>query len=104
MSQASKVLNPINYFINIVNIHHSQWGALFREGINNVEDLAEFDDDDIDNIVTNLWRPQDIFHTEVPAQACSPEVVAVPAAIGVVEVLHVPAVPGHAQIDARSKK
>ena len=53
----------------------------------------EFDDYDIDNVVTNLRRPQYIFHAEVPAHAGSAEV---PASIGVVEVLHVPAVLAHA--------
>ena len=28
----------------------------------NVEDLLEFEDDDIDNVVTNLRRPQDVWH------------------------------------------
>ena len=61
MSQASTVSNPIDYFLNVVKIHYSQWGALTGEGINDVGDLVEFDDNDIDNVVTNLRHPQDIF-------------------------------------------
>ena len=42
-----------------------------------MEDMIEFEDDDINNVVTNLRRPQDIFHPEVPAQVGVPEVPAV---------------------------
>ena len=67
MSQASTPLNGLTYFLKVVGIHHSQWAALTGEGINDVEDMIEFDADNINNVVTNLRRPQDVFHAEVPA-------------------------------------
>ena len=37
------------------------------EWIVDVEDLAEFDDDDIGNVIQNLRQSQDIYHIEVLA-------------------------------------
>ena len=39
-------------------------------------DLTEFDNDDINNVVQNLRRPQDIYHPTVPALTGSAEVLA----------------------------
>ena len=39
-----------------------------------VEDLEEFENDDIDNVVQNLRRPQDIWHPTIHAHAGSTEI------------------------------
>ena len=100
MSQASTALTSITYYLSVVGIHHTQWLALTREGISDVEDMIKFDDDDIDNVVTNLRRPQDIFHAEVPAQLGVPEVLAVAGGPNVAAVLYVPEILPQACIDA----
>ena len=48
-----------------------QWVASKQEGIANVKDLVELEDDDIDNIILNLRRPQDIWHPTIPAHTGS---------------------------------
>ena len=103
MFQASTALTGITYFLSVVGIDHTQWLALTREGISDVEDIIKFHDDDIDNLVTNLRRPQDIFHAEVPAQLGVPEVLAVAGGPNVAAVLHVPTIPPQARIDAQTE-
>ena len=51
------------------------------EGIISVEDLEEFEDDDIDNVIQNFRQPQDIWHPTVQAHARSAEVLENLAAI-----------------------
>ena len=70
MSQASTPLIGQYYLLrqsSIVRCNVAQWTTLKVEGIVDVEDLAEFDDDDIDSVIQNLRRPQDVYHQEVPA-------------------------------------
>ena len=53
-----------SYFIgnpSVVKLSPGQWVSIKAEGIVNVEDLLEFEDDDIDNVTTNLRRPQDVW-------------------------------------------
>ena len=66
-----------------MKLQANQWPELTQEGISVVEDLVEFENDDIDNIVQNLRRSQNIVHAEI---------------------LHVPAVLPQPHIDARTKK
>ena len=104
MSEASTVLTGITYLLSVIGIHHTQWLALTREGISDVEDMIEFDDDDNNNVVTDLRRPQDIFHAEVPAVLGVPEVLAVAGGLNVPAVLHVPEILPQARVDARTEK
>ena len=63
MSQASRTLTGQDYFLgttSVVRLAAKQYVALKGEGIVNVEDLEEFKDNDIDNVIQNLRRPQDI--------------------------------------------
>ena len=53
-----------------------QWAALKQDGILNVVDLAEYKDDDINNVIMNLRRPQDIWHPTVPMFPGSAEIPA----------------------------
>ena len=66
MPQASTSFNSgQDYFMgnhSVVKLSAGQWVAIKREGIVNVEDLVEFKDDDVDNVVLNLRRPQDFWH------------------------------------------
>ena len=39
-----------------------------------VEDLVEFKDDGVDNVILYLRRPQDIWHPTIPALAGSAEI------------------------------
>ena len=93
MSQASMALVAINFFFEIVKLQANHWIALTMEGINNVEDMGEFEDDDINNVVQNLRQPQDIYHAKISAHASRLEVVARDVINGFVKVLNVPAVP-----------
>ena len=81
MAQASKPLTGQNYLMgqpSVVRLSIIQWSALKAEGIVDVLDISEFDDDDIDNIVRNLRRPRDIYHLTVPVYAESAAVVVNP--------------------------
>ena len=63
MSQVSTALTGQYYLLgqtSIVRCTITQWTALNVIRIVNVEDLAKFDDDDINNVIQNLQRPQDI--------------------------------------------
>ena len=50
--------------------------ACWEGGIKNVENLVEFKDDDVDNVVLNLRRPQDIWHPASPVFLGSAEITA----------------------------
>ena len=80
MSQASTPIpSGIFYFMgnrSVVRLSLGQWDALNREGIVDVEDLKEYEDDDIDNVFYNLRRPQDLWHPTIPFRAGSAEVPA----------------------------
>ena len=64
MSQASTPFaTSQDYFmriLSVVKLSVGQWIFLNTEGIVNVKDLLEVEDDDIDNIFLNLRRPQDV--------------------------------------------
>ena len=51
MSQESTVLTGQHYFFHTVKCIVKQWVAFKTEGINNVEDLKEFDYDGINNVI-----------------------------------------------------
>ena len=51
------------------------------EGIVNIKDLLEFEDDDINNVITNLRQPQDIWHLTRDAVVGCAEVAANPNAV-----------------------
>ena len=80
MSQASTPFaTGQDYFmgnLSVVKLSGGQWIALKRECILNVGDLAEYKDDDINNVILNLRRPQDIFHPTVPVFPGSAEIPA----------------------------
>ena len=38
---------------SVVKLSAGQWISIKREGIVNVKDLVEFEDDDIDNVILN---------------------------------------------------
>ena len=103
MSQASMALVPIDFFFNIVKLQENQLIASTMEGINNVEDMVEFKDDDIDNVIQNLRQPH-IFQSEIPAHGSRPEVVARAIVDGFAKVLPVQAVPPQLCIDTRTEK
>ena len=70
MSQASTPLTVQCYFMgnsSVVRLSFVQWVTLKREGIENVWDLVEFEDDNIDNEILNLRQPQDIYHPTILA-------------------------------------
>ena len=72
MSQASTTLTGQDYFLgnsSVVRLAAKEYVVLKGEGILNVEDLEDFEDDDIDNVVQNLRQPQDIWHATLHAQA-----------------------------------
>ena len=57
MSQASTTLTGQDYFLgntSVVQLANKQFVVLKGEEIINVEDLEEFKDDDIDNVIQNL--------------------------------------------------
>ena len=66
MSQASTpFVAGQSYFIGkpcVVKLSPGQWVSVNTKGMVNVEDLLKFKDDDIDNVITNLRRPQDVWH------------------------------------------
>ena len=80
MSQASTpFVSGQGYFmgnLSVVKLSAGQWIALKREGILNVGDLVEFEDDDIDNVILDLRQPQDIWH---PTQLAVPGSAEIPA-------------------------
>ena len=70
MSQASTPLTGQGYFMgnsSVIRLSSGQWVAVKREGIKNIGDLVEFEDDNIDNVILNLRRPLDIWHPTTPA-------------------------------------
>ena len=70
------------------------------EGMVDVVDLAELDDDDVDNIIQNLRLPQDIYHPEVPVTLGRVEVVT----NSTNGVLHSPEVFSKPHVDAYNKE
>ena len=57
MSQESTPLTGQDYFMgnySVVKLSARQWVALKREGIKDVKDLVEFEDDDVDSVILNL--------------------------------------------------
>ena len=80
MSQASTpFVSGQQYFLgtySVVKLSGGQWAALKREGILSVVDLMEYEDDDIDNVVQNLRRPQDTWHPTIPLEPGSVEILA----------------------------
>ena len=84
MSQASSPLTGQGYFMgnsSVVQLSSKQWVALKREGIENVGDLVEFKDDDINNVIFNLIRPQDSWHPTIPTHTGSAEIAVDNAAV-----------------------
>ena len=75
MSQASTPIGSgLHYFLgatSVVRLSVGQWGALTREGIVDVGDLEEYEDDDIDNVIQNLRRPRCLPVLEHPTVQCS---------------------------------
>lgn len=55
----------MDYFSYLVRCTMDQWLTLKVEGSNDAEDMEEFEDDDIDNVVQNLRQPNNIFHAEI---------------------------------------
>ena len=85
MSQAStSFASGQSYFMDnpsVVKLSPGQWVSIKAEGIVNVKDLLEFEDDDIDNVITNLRQPQDIWHPTREAVVGRVEVAANPNAV-----------------------
>ena len=101
MSQASTALTSQDYFLSntsMVQLAVKQYVALKGKEIVNVDDLEEFEDDAIDNVVQNLRRPQDILHPTVQAHTGSAEIVADLAAVSPVPFQA--AVAQHNRVDA----
>ena len=69
-------------------------------------DLVKFDDNNIDNVVTNLRRPQDIFHAEVSVHTQVEQKLQQQLLVlnNIAKVLHVPAILAHTRIDAQTKE
>ena len=63
---------------SVVKLSAEQWVSIKQEGIMNVEDLVEFEDDDIDNVILNLRRPQDVWHLTQLAVPGSADILANP--------------------------
>ena len=106
MSQASTPFaNGRDYFLgnaSVVKLRGGQWISVNTEGIVNVEDLLEFEDDDIDNVVLNLRRPQDVWHPTEEAVLAKAEI---PADLNAVPpVLFIAAVLPCARVDAWTEK
>ena len=78
MSQASTpIVSGLSYFMgnrSVVKLSLGQWDALKREGILDVGDLEEYEDDDIDNVVYNLRQPQDTWYPTIPLEPGSAEI------------------------------
>ena len=106
MSQASTPFaNGHDYFLgntSVVKLSAGQWISVNTEGIMNVEDLLEFEDDDIDNVVLNLRRPQDVWHPTEEAVLAEAEILADPLAVP--PVLFKAAVLPRARVDAWTEK
>ena len=106
MSQASTpFVSGRQYFLgtySVVKLSRGQWAALKREGILNVADLEEYKDDDINNVVQNLRRPQDTWHPTIPLDPGSAEIPAQPNAVP--PVLFQAAVARRERVDAWTKK
>ena len=85
MSQASTLFAASqDYFIGIlsvVKLSAGQWISVNTEGIVNVKDLLEFEDDNIDNVVLNLKRPQDVLHPTEATVIGQAEISADPNAV-----------------------
>ena len=106
MSQASTpIASGMSYFMgnySVVRLSGGQWAALNREGILDVVDLEEYEDDDIDNVFYNLRRPQDTWHPTIPFRAGSAKVPA-DAAVNPPVVFQA-AVPQRERVDAWTEK
>ena len=67
-----------------------------------VEDLKEYDDDDIDNVILNLRRPQDTWHATIPLIPGSVEILADNSVNP--PVVYQAAVPRRERVDAWTEK
>ena len=80
MSQVSTSFSLCqDYFMgnnSVVKLSAGQWVYIKQEGIVNVKDLMEFEDDDIGNVIFNLRQPQDIQHPTQLAIPGSTEIAA----------------------------